>query len=75
MSERTRVYVTVDVECAEERVAMGRVTPPLGYDPAPIFERPDHPNFGLLKLTPRRIELATLPTERQVWRQGLTPDQ
>jgi hypothetical protein len=30
---RTRVYLTVDIECAEERVMRGgRVQPPLGYD-------------------------------------------
>ncbi len=29
---RTRVYLTVDVECAEERVKGGAVQPPLGYD-------------------------------------------
>src|SRR6185436_16085025 len=28
----TRVYLTVDVECAEERVRNGRVSPTLGYD-------------------------------------------
>jgi general stress protein 26 len=42
--------------------------PPLGYDHAPIFERPDHPNFGLLKLTPWRIELINFPSESMVWR-------
>ena len=41
--------------------------PPLGYDPAPIFERPDHPNFGLLKLTPWRIELINFPGEPSIW--------
>ncbi len=29
---RTRVYLTVDVECAEERIRAGRIQPPLGYD-------------------------------------------
>jgi hypothetical protein len=28
----TRVYLTVDVECAEERVRNGKVSPTLGYD-------------------------------------------
>ncbi|AKT38570.1 hypothetical protein [Chondromyces crocatus] len=32
MSDRTRVYITVDVECAEERMGEGRVKPPIGYD-------------------------------------------
>jgi general stress protein 26 len=32
--------------------------PPLGYDPEPIFQRVDHPEYGLLRLTPSRIELA-----------------
>lgn len=30
--DRTRVYLTVDTECAEERKVGGRVQPPMGYD-------------------------------------------
>ena len=30
--ERTKVYITVDVECAEERILGGRVQPAMGYD-------------------------------------------
>jgi hypothetical protein len=30
--DRTRVYFTVDVECAEERVSRGRASPAMGYD-------------------------------------------
>ncbi len=41
--------------------------PPLGYDMAPLFERLDHPNFGLLKLTPWRIELTNFPGEATIW--------
>ncbi|MBC7871206.1 MAG: pyridoxamine 5'-phosphate oxidase family protein [Chitinophagaceae bacterium] len=37
--------------------------PPLGYDPASIFFSPDHENFGLLKLTPWRIDLVSFPAE------------
>ena len=29
---KTRVYLTVDVECAEERLVRGRIQPPQGYD-------------------------------------------
>jgi hypothetical protein len=29
---KTRVYITVDTECAEERVIRGKLWPPLGYD-------------------------------------------
>jgi hypothetical protein len=29
---KTRVYITVDVECAEERLVRGKLQPPLGYD-------------------------------------------
>ncbi len=46
--------------------------PPLGYDPAPLFGSPTDENFGLLKLTPWRIELVTFPAESlnasPVWR-------
>lgn len=31
-TSRTRVYLTIDVECAEERVLPGRVAPAVGYD-------------------------------------------
>ena len=34
---------------------------PLGYDPAQDFIRFDHENFGLLKLTPWRIDLVSFP--------------
>lgn len=42
--------------------------PPLGYDPAPIFYSADHPDFGVLKFTPWRVELVDGPGERRVWR-------
>jgi len=42
--------------------------PPVGFDPAPIYESSDHPNFGLLKLTPWRIELYIPPPDKPlVW--------
>jgi general stress protein 26 len=42
--------------------------PPVGFDPTPIYESPDHPNFGLLKLTPWRIELYNPPPDKSlVW--------
>ena len=34
--------------------------PPLGYDPAIIWPAPDHESFGLLRLTPWRVELSGL---------------
>lgn len=45
-----------------------RIEPPLGYDPAPIFR--DLAGFGLLKIIPWRIELASAlpPFEKIVWR-------
>jgi uncharacterized pyridoxamine 5'-phosphate oxidase family protein len=49
---------------------MFRTTPPpLGYDPAPIFKAADDSNFGILKLTPWRIELADMasPTPYRIW--------
>jgi hypothetical protein len=47
--------------------------PPLGYDPAIDFIRPDHENYGLLKLTPWRIALVTFPAPshelgQRIWR-------
>ncbi len=47
--------------------------PPLGYDLTPFFGGIDSPRYGLLKLTPWRIELWSLPEMIQripnkVWR-------
>jgi hypothetical protein len=48
--------------------------PPLGYDPESTLGSPDHDNFGVLKLTPWRIDLVTFPSPSfeegtKVWRQ------
>lgn len=48
-----------------------RTTPePLGYDPALSFEAYDHENFGLLKIEPLKITLATLAGDpwQVIWR-------
>lgn len=42
---------------------------PVGFDPATIFQTPDNPNYGLLRLTPWRIELCSFPTPSIIWRQ------
>ncbi|MBZ0310805.1 MAG: pyridoxamine 5'-phosphate oxidase family protein, partial [Anaerolineae bacterium] len=36
--------------------------PPMGFDPAPIYKSVDDPGFGLIKLTPWRIEVTNFPT-------------
>lgn len=42
---------------------------PLGYDPSFIFGAPDDPRFGVLRLTPWRIQLDDIPPgTRRVWR-------
>lgn len=41
--------------------------PPIGYDPTPFYGSIDHPHFGLLKVTPWRIELCTLKGESVIW--------
>lgn len=40
---------------------------PVGFDPATMFPSYDDPGFGVLKLTPWRIELSFLPEELVVW--------
>ena len=42
---------------------------PLGYDCSLIFAAPDHPDVGLLKLTPWRVELYDLMNQenRRTW--------
>jgi len=41
--------------------------PPLGYEVSTIFDTIDHPNFGVLRFTPWRIELGNFPGTPQVW--------
>lgn len=40
---------------------------PVGYDPALFYERVSHPNLGLLKLTPWRIQIDDTPGETYIW--------
>jgi regulator of ribonuclease activity A len=42
--------------------------PPLGFDPQPHYGTIDHPYYGLLRLTPWRIELGNLYGEPLIWR-------
>jgi hypothetical protein len=41
---------------------------PLGYDPAPIFQQVDNPNWSVIRLLPWRIELSNFPSPALVWR-------
>jgi general stress protein 26 len=61
------VYVDCTAEWVNDRAEQQRVwayyqtvPPPMGFDPQPHYGTIDHPHFGLLKLTPWRIELFTL---------------
>ncbi len=47
-----------------------QTAPPLGFDPAPIYKSVDDPGFGVLRLTPWRIQLADgmPPFTPKVWR-------
>jgi hypothetical protein len=76
------VYVDCTAEWVDDLSQKQRVwdlfkdaPPPLGYDPAPTFVRPDHEDFGLLKLTPWRIALVSFPAPsheegQRIWRSG-----
>lgn len=48
-----------------------RTPPPLGYDPEPIFKAVDHPDYGVLRLTPWRLELSQFPSPPLIWRPEL----
>ncbi|MFN8418947.1 MAG: hypothetical protein U0528_06850 [Anaerolineae bacterium] len=67
------VYAECTDEWKHEREEKLRVwevikaTPPMGYDPEPHFGTIDHIHFGLLKLTPWRIELYNLNGESIIW--------
>lgn len=45
----------------------GREPQPLGYDLSMFFGTVDNPNYGVMVLTPWRIELADLMGESQTW--------
>ena len=79
--EHQQVYVDAKAEWVDDQPEKLRIwelyknTPgPYGYDPGIIWrDGPDDPGYGLLKLTPRRIELYSLQdlitgTEPTVWR-------
>ena len=80
IAEVTRpVYIECTAEWVDDLAQKQRIwdmfksaPPPLGFDPAPTFISADHENFGLLKLTPWRIELTHIPAESHavypVWR-------
>lgn len=76
LADTTRpVYVeaTADwiVDVAEQQRIweLHRTTPPpVGFDPQPHYGTIDNPYFGLLRLTPWRIELANLKHESLIWR-------
>jgi uncharacterized pyridoxamine 5'-phosphate oxidase family protein len=44
--------------------------PPLGFDLTPIYGAPDAPRFGLLRLTPWRIQVSDAPAYHRIWQPG-----
>ena len=44
--------------------------PPLGFDPAPIYGAPDDDRFGLIRLTPWRIQISEPPAYHTIWQPG-----
>ncbi len=61
-----------DLETKQHAWDMFKAAPePLGFDPALIFETVDHPNLGLLKLTPWRLEVYTIAVDTKIWRQAV----
>lgn len=68
------VYIEATAEWLTDRDEQWRVwnyyksvPPPMGFDPEPHYGDIDHEYFGLLKLTPWRIELYTLGGESIIW--------
>ncbi len=73
------VYVEATATWADDQATKQHVwdmfanTPePLGYDPAVSFVAPDHENFGVLRIEPWKITLATLAGDpwQRIWRAG-----
>src|SRR5262245_19349092 len=46
---------------------------PLGFDPQPHYGIIDHPYYGVLRITPWRIELGNLYGEPVIWRRQEKP--
>ena len=70
-----QVYIDATAEWADEPATKTRVwelfkstEPPLGFDPAVMWKGPDDPEFGLLRVTPWRIELASLRPTGDGWK-------
>lgn len=63
----SRQLILLAVRVLVSCIRYGRATP-LGFDPAPIYEHMDHPDFAVLKLIPWRIDLIDPPTQHLVWR-------
>jgi hypothetical protein len=69
------VYIDCQAEWDDTNETKQRVwnlfltTPePLGYDPAPIFQSIDNPEYGILRLVPWRVEVRDVPQPGRVWR-------
>jgi Pyridoxamine 5'-phosphate oxidase len=60
----------IDAEGEKHRIwELHRMTPPpLGFDPQPHYGSIHHKYYGLLRLTPWRIELGDLQSGSIVWR-------
>lgn len=77
------VYVDGDAHWADDLEARRHVwdlflaaPAPLGYDPAPIYGSVDATDFGVLRITPRRIELGDVSgtgERRLVWLRDAPP--
>jgi general stress protein 26 len=79
--QHQQIYVDATAEWVDDKAEKDRIwdlykstPPPLGYDPGMIWQGgKEDPTYGLLKLTPWRIELWGLQDlmtgkEHQVWR-------
>ncbi|MGB7338057.1 MAG: pyridoxamine 5'-phosphate oxidase family protein [Phototrophicaceae bacterium] len=69
------VYVDCTVEWIEEMAEKRRIwdlfkslPEPYGYDPVLAFPSVEHESFGVLKLTPWRIEVYSLGVESKIWK-------
>ncbi len=63
------------VDAAEEKQRIWNLhkttPPPLGFDPQPHYGSIEHPYYGLLRITPWRIELGNLGGQPMIWRQNV----
>ena len=69
--ECTAEFVTDREEHLRVWEAIKHAPPPMGFDPEPHYGSIDHPQWGVIRLAPYRIELYELRGETKIWHKDI----